>query len=286
MKRTFRNLILLSASLLCCSGAALPAFADITVRELPSGRTGAIPSATLSGECLAAVPVIFERLGFTWKWDAVSQQLTCVRNAQQYVFTQDIPYYSCGNVLQPLPTPVLRIGPTLYLPLRTLLDITRGMTAPNMRWNKVSQVLTINKSTHSIVAVACEKKVNGVLVTVQLADSLPFDYTYYYPNVTLNFFGATVDTAQVKSLRRIGLVDSMFSVQFKESAQVSLLVTREIEEPQIDYLQDIHTVLVSLRPKRPPVEKKKPATRRRCPGHPHYCYRSRSWRQGPGSNRR
>lgn len=257
MNRPYRKIVLLSATALCCGGTA---FADIAVRELPSGRTGTVPTTTRSGECLTALPVIFERLGFTWKWDPVARQLTCVRNTQQYVFTQDIPYYSCGNVLQPLPVPALRIGATLYLPLRTLLDITRGMTAPNMRWNKATQVLTINKSTHSIVAVACEKKVNGVLVTVQLADSLPFDYTYYYPNVTLNFFGATVDTAQVKSLRRIGLVDSMWSVQFNESAQVSFLVTREIEDPQIDYLQDLHTVLVSLRPKKPAAaEKKRPS---------------------------
>ena len=169
MKRTFRNLVLLSVTAVCCGGpAGGQAFADITVRELPSGRTGTIPSTTRSGECLTAIPVVFERLGFTWKWDAPAQQLTCVRNAQQYVFTQDVPYYSCGNVVQPLPAPTRRIGATLYLPLRTLLDITRGMTAPTMRWNNASQVLTINKSTHSIVAVACEKKVNGVLVTVSL----------------------------------------------------------------------------------------------------------------------
>ena len=211
MKRTFRNLVLLSVTAVCCGGpAGGQAFADITVRELPSGRTGTIPSTTRSGECLTAIPVVFERLGFTWKWDAPAQQLTCVRNAQQYVFTQDVPYYSCGNVVQPLPAPTRRIGATLYLPLRTLLDITRGMTAPTMRWNNASQVLTINKSTHSIVAVACEKKVNGVLVTVQLADSLPFDYTYYYPNVTLNFFGATVDTAR---LRACGGSSRRFDVQ-------------------------------------------------------------------------
>jgi N-acetylmuramoyl-L-alanine amidase len=247
MKTNYRIIIVAAAAVAGCTFAAV---ADIGVKELPSGRGGTVPSLMRNGELLAAVPMVFERLGFKWRWDASARQLTCGRNARQYVFTQDIPYYSCGNELLRLPSPPARIGATLYLPLSTLLEIARGTDVPAMKWNAASQLLTINKSPYSIASVACEKKQNGVLVTIDLADSLPFDYTYYYPNVTINFFGATVDTSSVKSSRRIGIVDSLYGVQFDESAQVSLLVTREIEEPQIDYLQDLHTVLVSLRPKK------------------------------------
>jgi N-acetylmuramoyl-L-alanine amidase len=253
MKTLVRTVILSYAAVFFLCGTV---FATITVKELPSGRTATVPSITIDGTLLAAVPMVFERLGFSWKWDAVGQQLTCTRNAQQYVFTEDIPYYSSGDALLPLSTPAVRVGATIFLPAGDMVAIIRGSGGPKVRWNAVSRLLTINKSSHSIVSVSSEKKQNGVLITVELADSLPFDYTYYYPNVTLNFFGATVDTSQVKSSRRIGLVDSLFSVQFNESAQVSLLVTREIEAPQIDYLQDLNTILVSLRPKRSPEEAK------------------------------
>jgi N-acetylmuramoyl-L-alanine amidase len=247
MRRLARTITLPLAAVMC-SGAAVSA--AITVRDLPSGSTAAVPAITLHDTLFAAVPMVFERLGFSWKWEEAGQQLTCVRNARQYVFTQDVPYYSCGSALLPLPAPVVRIGATLFLPAEELFKVVKDSGGPELRWNAASQVLTISKSSHSIVSVAAEKKQNGVLVAVELADSLPFDYTYYYPNVTLNFFGATVDTAQIKSVRRVGLVDSMYSTQFNESAQVSLLVTREVEEPQIDYLQDMHTILVSLRPKK------------------------------------
>ena len=251
MKTLVRTVILSCAAVFFLGGTV---FATITVKELPSGRTATVPSITIDGTLLAAVPRVFERLGFSWKWDAVGQQLTCTRNAQQYVFTEDIPYYSSGGALLPLSTPAARVGSTIFLPAGDIVAVLSEAGGPKVRWNAASRLLTINKSSRSIVSVSSEKKQNGVLVTVELADSLPFDYTYYYPNVTLNFFGATVDTSQVRSVRRVGLVDSLFSVQFNESAQVSLLVTREIEEPQIDYLQDLHTILVSLRPKESPEE--------------------------------
>lgn len=243
----------LSAAALSCAAVLWlcgTVSAAITIKELPSGRTSTVPTITLEGGLLTAVPMVFERLGFTWKWDAAGEQLTCTRNAVQYVFTKDVPYYFSGDSMLPLSVSASRVGATIFLPAPEIVAILSKAGGPKIRWNAASRLLTINKSSHSIVSVSSEKKQNGVLVTVELADSLPFDYTYYYPNVTLNFFGATVDTSQVKSLRRVGLVDSLFSVQFNESAQVSLLVTREIEDPQIDYLEDLHTILVSLRPKR------------------------------------
>ncbi|MBN2189284.1 MAG: N-acetylmuramoyl-L-alanine amidase [Chitinispirillaceae bacterium] len=256
MKTRHRNIILPLAAALALGGNV---FGALTLRELPSGRTSTVPTITIDGTLLAAVPMVFERLGFTWKWDDGGQQLTCIRNAQQYVFTKDIPYYFSGDALLPMPSPAARVGATIFLPAEEMVAILKEAGGPKIRWDAASQVLTVSKSSRSIVSVSSEKKQNGVLVTVELSDSLPFDYTYYYPNVTLSFFGATVDTSQVRSVRRVGLVDSIFSVQFKESAQVSLLVTREIEEPQIDYLQDLNTILVSLKPKKSAEEAKKPA---------------------------
>jgi N-acetylmuramoyl-L-alanine amidase len=253
MKTLFRTVVLSCAAVFFLGKAVSAA---ITVRELPSGRTATVPAVTLEGTLLAAVPMVFERLGFTWKWDASGEQLTCTRNAKQYVFTKDVPYYLSGDTVLPLSTSAARVGATIFLPAGDIVAILKDAGGPKVRWNAASQTLTVNKSSRSIISVSSEKKQNGVLVTVELADSLPFDYTYYYPNVTLNFFGATIDTSQVRSVGRIGLVDSLFSVQFNESAQVSLLVTREIEDPQIDYLQDLHTILVSLRPKISPEEAK------------------------------
>jgi N-acetylmuramoyl-L-alanine amidase len=104
-----------------------------------------------------------------------------------------------------------------------------------------------------IRSVSCSVKQNGTLLMVELTDSLPFDYMYYHPNLILNFFGGAVDTGKIKLQSKTGIVKSVSSVQFKESAQISLVLSSWIEDPVFDYVQDTKTVMVSLRPAKKPV---------------------------------
>jgi N-acetylmuramoyl-L-alanine amidase len=252
MNQMFFRIAFPVAIFLCCAMQSFPA---ITVRQTQSGQTESIPSIVRDGVLQTALPLFLESLGFTWQWDETARQVTCERNAMQYVFTEDVPFYTFGDMVYPLSVPPKRIGASLFIPVGEIIEIGSKIEGRKFEWDSISRTMTVDKlskkTPFTIVSVAAEKKQNGVLVTIELADSVPFDYTYYYPNVTLNFFGATVDTNAVRSLQRLFILDSIFSIQYKESAQVSLLVTREVEEPQIDYLQDMHTVLVSLRPKRP-----------------------------------
>jgi N-acetylmuramoyl-L-alanine amidase len=259
MKKTISTGVIAAMVLLFSS---LTAFSAITVRQLPSGRTGFVASIERDGMLEVALPLFLEQLGFIWQWDETAGRLTCVRNETRFIFTEDVPFYTFGLSQYRLSVSPKRIGATLFVPASEIVEIGKCLNVHGFEWDSVSRTITIDKplkhSTHTIVSVSSEKKQNGVLVTIDLADSVPFDYTYYYPNVTLSFFGATVDTAAVRSLQRLSILDSVFSIQYKESAQVSLIVSREIEDPQIDYLQDMHTVLVSLRSKRPVKEKPAP----------------------------
>jgi hypothetical protein len=163
VKTLCRTCILSLAAVFCLSGTA---FGLLTLKELPSGRKSTAPTITIDGTLLAAVPMVFERLGFSWKWDDAGQQLTCLRNTQQYVFTRDVPYYFSGEVLLPLSTPAVRVGATIFLPVEEIVGILSGAGGPRVRWNAAGRILTINKSSHSVVSVTAEKKQNSVLVTV------------------------------------------------------------------------------------------------------------------------
>jgi N-acetylmuramoyl-L-alanine amidase len=255
MKRSVSSVFLFSCILWF---GAVPGFSAITLKLMPSGKTGTVGALSQDGELVAAVPEFFEQLGFKWQWDASTQQLTCVRNLTRYVLTQDVQFYTFNGALLELPAAPRRIGATLYLAPEALADIYKETGGAKAAWDPAAQTLTVGNASQTITSVTAEKKQNGVVVTVELADSVPFECSYTYPNVTLNFLGATVAAAQIRLLRRVGIVDSLFAVQSKESAQVSLRLTREIEEPQIDYVQDMHTVLVSLRPKKAASEKPAP----------------------------
>lgn len=107
---------------------ALPAVTDsagIIVHEVPSGTESPLPAARVDEVRYAAVPVFFERLGFTWQWDSGNRRLTCVRGNERFVFLQDISYFFHDSLLSALRQTPVRRGPTLFLPLSELLEIGR-----------------------------------------------------------------------------------------------------------------------------------------------------------------
>ena len=205
--------------------------------------------AAIESDEVKMVPVtaICEKLGYHWIWDRFAQRLTCTRNTVRLSFVQDNPFYTVNDNILQLPTAPVRYGGTLYLPVELIPEIFKSC-GNTLSWTSSTATLQVNTSDFSILSVLTDKKQNGTLLTVTLSDSLPFDFMYYYPNLTLNFFKGTVDTGATKQNNRIGIVKSMSSVQFKESAQISVMLSCEIEEPIIDYVQDTRTVMVSLRP--------------------------------------
>lgn len=152
----------------------------------------------------------------------------------------------------PVTPPVVANIPAVAKPVAVDTSIKSRVQSSNNETEAQAAVPTNKKGIRS---VNCSVKQNGTLLTVQLSDSLPFDYMYYHPNLILNFFGGTVDTAKIKLLNKTGIVKSVSSVQFKESAQISIVLSSWIEDPVFDYVQDSKTVMVALRPaKKIPVQ--------------------------------
>jgi len=193
-----------------------------------------------------AITTVADSLGFSWQWERSFGRLTCVHRPDHLRFYENNCYYYLNGSVEKLPEPPLRVGATLRLPR----EILERLFAPNDSVKASSERTTVSsqrKTEVNILSVATEKKSNGTLLSIVLADSLPFDVTYFFPNLTFNFFGGRVDTTSIKQKNRIGLVNSIFSVQFNVSAQVTALLSRDIEEPMIDYVQDIRTLMVSLK---------------------------------------
>ena len=190
-----------------------------------------------------------DSMGYTCRWERSFRRLTCVRQPVHFRFYQNNAfYYLNGGILQ-LPEAPVREGATLCLSrnlLKTLFSNEEG-TLPVVSTSGPS---TPVKSGMNILSAFSDRKKNGTLLTIALTDSLPLDVTYFFPNLTFSFYGGKLDTTVVQQKQRIGIIDSIFSHQFKSSAQVTALLTREIEEPMIDYVQDTRTVMVSLWPKK------------------------------------
>ncbi|MBN1309344.1 MAG: N-acetylmuramoyl-L-alanine amidase [Chitinispirillaceae bacterium] len=224
---------------------------------------GAVREAGERNDTIAAshvaITVVTDSLGYSWEWERAFGRLTCVRQPDRLRFYEGNCFYYLNGSVEKLPEAPVRRGATLYLS-RCLLE---RLFAPgdSMRSGPERTVLSSHRKTGvNILSVTAEKKRNGTLLSIVLADSLPFDVTYFFPNLTFNFFGGRVDTTSIKQKSRIGLVNSIFSIQFDVSAQVTALLSRDIEEPMIDYVQDTRTIMVSLKPQKIVQKPKKKAS--------------------------
>lgn len=217
--------------------------------------TGCAAAAEEKTKLLLPVPSGLDASGWSHSWDRFSGSLTSKNKQSRIILMEGNSFYSLDGKIQQLTLPPQRVGATLALAefdWRTLFA-----AAPSVQPPEGVRAMGAQKSLYNITAIESEKKDNGTLFTVSLADSLPFHSTYFYPNLTLNFLGGKVDTSVLKQARRIGLVDSVFTIQYATAAQVTLLLTREIDEPLIEYMQDTKTVMVALRVKKtaPPAKK-------------------------------
>lgn len=233
--------------------AALVLFFLMLSALLPPRDSSAQPRPQGGDGELVALSKVADSLGYVWRWERSFGRLICTRHPGELRFYQDKCFYYVNGTVGKLPEAPRRIGPTLYLPRSLAADAFSQTSSDGVKGEGDSSAVVNlrgeqpNENIHSVIA---EKKSNGTLVSIRLADSLPFDVTYFYPNLTLNFFGGKIDTARIKQAQRIGLINSISSIQFKGSAQVTALLNHEIEEPMVEYMQDTRTVMVALRPQK------------------------------------
>jgi N-acetylmuramoyl-L-alanine amidase len=221
---------------------------ELTVSFIPSGPEQTVPTVVRRDGLWAALPCFFESLGFSWRWDDAAQQLTAVKNADRYVFSRDICWYSHNADLHALAFPPQRIGADLYVSIPTLLEIVSALYGTRFTWNPTTLSLTINQEAFTIVSVSQEHREGKDVYTIQLSDSSHFDYEYRYPRIRFAFSGATIDTAVINSFRKSGIVDSLIGLQTKESVGLTLVLSGKIKEPQVDYLEDQRVILLTLSP--------------------------------------
>lgn len=224
--------------------------AQISVLVKSSGKKISVESLTHDGTELVCISSFAEASGYSYQWDRFLQRLTCSKNGEVLSFVQDNTFWVSGGATRQLSQAPLRIGGQLYASITDLLDVFKSESV-KLIWNTSTRTVELSESAgYSIKTVLCEKKQNGTLLTIDLGDSLLFDITYFYPNLTVNFLKGTIDTQKIRSIGACGVVKSLSAVQFKESAQVSILLNQKIEEPVYDYVEDTRRLMLSLRPEK------------------------------------
>ncbi len=223
--------------------------AQISLQFKPSGKKVSVETLAHDGHDLMSITSFAEALNYCCQWDRFSQRLTCKINGDSISFVQDNTFFVRNGGTAKLSLAPMRFGAQLFITITDLIEAFKPEDG-ELRWDASSRQIMLIESGYSIKSVFCEKKQNGTLLTIDLGDSLLFDITYFYPNLTVNFLKGTVDTQKIRSKEPCGVIKSVSTVQFKESAQVSVLLNSKIEEPVYDYVQDSRRLMLSLRPEK------------------------------------
>jgi N-acetylmuramoyl-L-alanine amidase len=225
----------------------ISSIAQISVHFVSSGKKISVETLVHDDQELLSISSFAEVLNYSCHWDRFLQCLICEKNGDTISFFQDNSFLVRNGVTGRLSQAPLRSGAQLFLTMTDMIEAFKPESG-ELRWDASSRLVQLIESGYSIKSVFCEKKQNGTLLGIDLGDSLLFDITYFYPNLTVNFFKGTVDTQKIRNNEPCGVIKSVSAVQFKESAQISVLLNTRIEEPVYDYVQDTKRLMLSLRP--------------------------------------
>jgi N-acetylmuramoyl-L-alanine amidase len=116
MTRKPLTALFLCAFALCCANAdTLKQAHHATSLDTAIGTAKIIRISRFSGKPFVSIPTVCEAVGFVWKWDPVSQKLTCTKKNKRLIFVQGMPFFSANDSLIQLIDAPIRLGGSLYL---------------------------------------------------------------------------------------------------------------------------------------------------------------------------
>jgi N-acetylmuramoyl-L-alanine amidase len=141
---------LFAAAFFCVSEA------DIAVKWAGNGEEKTIASRSAEGAISVSIKGVCDVLGFTCRWNKTNQKLTCVKEGQKLVFSEDIPFYYSNDTLRQFPCVPVREGSVLYLPAWMAVKVLNDLGKERIEWNDVDSTIVIN-AVKPIMADAQEK---------------------------------------------------------------------------------------------------------------------------------
>jgi N-acetylmuramoyl-L-alanine amidase len=222
---------------------------SVTVRTVPGDKAVPILSFEQGGMIWISIPDLARQAGFRESRAASSPKVTFTNDQGKISFIRDNHFYIADTAVTVMPRPPVLRGSALYLPAPDLVRIFDAKYPGTISWNAGASAVTVNTLKHNVLSITAEAKQNGTVATVVLADSLPYEVTYFHPNLAINFGGGKLDPRAVRRRLRAGVIDSAFTVQYDGSAQISFIVNHPIETPHVDYNRATRTLMISMRPR-------------------------------------
>ncbi len=158
------------------------------------------------------------------------------------------PFVITDKAAYQMALPTLRFDGVLYVPLALFLEVVGTYFPAEVAFDGVTRSIRIRGSMYNITGVDVEEKRNGWLI--RLITTKTFTDTDIVTSLNRNWLNVTLysgklDTVQMASDRRMGIVKKVAPFQFDNSAQLSFQLQGDVSEPTIHV--EPREILISVR---------------------------------------
>jgi len=146
------------------------------------------------------------------------------------------PFLMVQETVKQMPLPAIEIRNELYVPLGIFLETLAGDFPYQSTFQPENKILTLWKIQYNIKNYTLEHKKNGLVIHLHTLrtfnpNEVAVALTQGWLHVTV--YGGTLDTLAIFSNTPSGIVQKVLSYQFDHSAQISFLLTQQIQEKRV-----------------------------------------------------
>ncbi len=263
---------LASAAILCRPHSAL---ANVILKPRPdavagSWQGGTFPDTSFEGVRYVSSRFLENLFAREGAWVPDRQKFVLPDSSgRKWYFTLDNPFINVGDEVANLIYPVRRGPEFLFLPLPPLLRLLAqkgwAIEPPEPAAAPAPIAPPREKAEPRAVAlpgganlldVGAEDRDNGTLVSVRVAGPMEWESFWVPPHFILKLQGGQVSPRYPLKAPGSGLVKSIFTVQEKDLAQVTLLIQKPIDTVEVAYSPE--TLAYQLTVRKPPARKAGP----------------------------
>ncbi len=147
--------------------------------------------------------------------------------------------------------PARLVRGSMFVPISTFLPLFSRLVKGTLTWDEEKKGIRGSGITNAIKHVTFENFLNGSLIRIKLAEPLKYKINFGENNwLHLTFAEGNFDPDSLNYTAPAGLVLDMRSFQFNADAQLSFLISEEMENYSVSNSPGLDEVLISLHKKR------------------------------------
>lgn len=183
-------------------------------------------------------------------FNAASKKIVLRLGDRRIKITAFNPFLMLDEAVIQLPVETKFAGGEIYVSLKHFLEAVEEILPFQSSFDEKEKILKIILKDFNITEIDIQEKVNGTLV--KISTTKRFDPSWISKRVSrgwlyIDIYQGKIDTTRIGSDQRVGIIEKVLPVQFKQSAQFCFKLAGKVNNKDVYISQEEGAILVSLK---------------------------------------